>query len=106
MRLLISIFVIAASLLAQSGGSIDPELHRRVVYANQHFAVSGMLGSETDRGLMYIRYGAPDGMERSSDGRGLPVEHWHYRRLEGLGDNIFADFVDVHENGEYILTTT
>ncbi|HEV2620163.1 MAG TPA: GWxTD domain-containing protein, partial [Acidobacteriaceae bacterium] len=83
------------------------EIYSRIQYANDHFA-AGMPGWLTDRGHIYIAYGPPDDKDQhpgggtydrpGSEGGGrtttFPFEVWHYRYIEGIGDNIDLEFVD------------
>src|SRR5580658_1743747 len=93
------------------------EYYRRIAYANEHFA-AGKPGWKTDRGHIYIAFGAPDSIdshpsggsyERPMDEGGgetstFPFEVWHYRYLEGIGDNIDIEFVDSCMCGDYHFT--
>jgi len=93
------------------------EHYRRIQYANDHFA-AGKPGWKTDRGRIYIMWGPPDstdshpsgGMyERPMEEGGgetstFPFEVWHYRYLEGLGENIDIEFVDTCQCGDYHFT--
>ena len=93
------------------------EHYRRIAYTNEHYA-SGIPGWKTDRGRIYIMWGAPDEVqshptggtyERPSDQGGgetttYPFEDWRYRYLEGLGENVELEFVDPTSTGEYHLT--
>ena len=77
------------------------EHYERVAYANQHFA-SGIPGWKSDRGRIYIMYGAPHEKEShpsggsyerpSYEGGGstttYPFEIWFYRYLPGIGSGI------------------
>ena len=77
------------------------EHYRRIAYANEHFA-AGKPGWKTDRGRIYIAWGKPDSIESHpsggsyqrpmSEGGGetstFPFEQWHYRYLEGVGENV------------------
>jgi GWxTD domain-containing protein len=90
------------------------EHYERVAYANQHFA-SGIPGWKTDRGRIYIMYGAPNEKEShpsggsydrpSYEGGGstttYPFETWFYRYLPGIGSGIEIEFVDPTGTGEY-----
>ena len=93
------------------------EHYRRIAYANDNFA-SGIPGWRTDRGMIYIKYGAPDerdqhngGTEERSieEGGGTtsmyPYEQWRYRYLDGIGTNVEMEFVDTTMTGEFHLTT-
>jgi GWxTD domain-containing protein len=102
----------------------DPELlendfqqehYRRIVFANNKFGTD-IPGWQTDRGHIYIRYGPPD--ELVSHSAGEPTwrppkdapdnvkyswENWHYRYVEGLGENVDLEFVDATGSGKYLL---
>ena len=93
------------------------EHYRRIAYANEHYA-AGKPGWKTDRGHIYISFGAPDSIdshpsggayERPMDEGGgetstFPFEVWHYRYLEGVGDNLDIEFVDTCMCGDYHFT--
>jgi len=93
------------------------EHYRRIAYANEHFA-AGKPGWKTDRGHIYIAFGPPDSIdshpsggtyERPIDEGGgetstFPFEIWHYRYLEGIGENIDIEFVDTCMCGDYHFT--
>jgi GWxTD domain-containing protein len=93
------------------------EHYRRIEYANEHFA-AGKPGWKTDRGHMYIAYGKPDSIDshpsggtydRPMDEGGgttstFPFEVWHYRYIEGIGENIDIEFVDTCMCGDYHMT--
>ena len=91
--------------------------YARIAYANEHFA-AGKAGWRTDRGHIYIAFGKPDSIdphpsggnyERPTEEGGgststFPFEVWHYRYLEGIGDNIDIEFVDTCMCGDYHMT--
>jgi GWxTD domain-containing protein len=93
------------------------EHYRRIAYANEHFA-AGKPGWKTDRGHIYISFGKPDDIEshpsggsyeRPQDEGGgttttFPFEVWHYRYLEGVGENVDIEFVDSCQCGDYHFT--
>jgi len=93
------------------------EHYRRIAYTNEHFA-SGIPGWKTDRGRIYIIWGAPDEIEShptggtydrpTEEGGGstttYPWERWRYRYLEGIQENVELEFVDPSGSGEYHLT--
>ncbi len=93
------------------------EHYRRIAYANEHFA-AGKPGWKTDRGRIYIEYGAPDSKDEhpsggsyerpTEEGGGqtstFPFETWHYRYLESIGENIDIEFVDTCMCGDYHFT--
>ena len=92
------------------------EHYRRIAYANEHFA-SGYPGWLTDRGRIYITFGAPDEIEYHSSGETynrplnegggvtstFPYQVWRYRHVEGVGTNIILEFVDRTLSGEFRL---
>lgn len=89
----------------------------RIAYANEHFA-AGKPGWMTDRGHIYIAFGKPDSIDSHPSGGNyerpmeegggntstFPFETWHYRYLEGVGDNIDIEFVDTCMCGDYHAT--
>jgi len=93
------------------------EHYARIAYANEHFA-AGKPGWKTDRGHMYIAYGKPDSIDSHPSGGSydrpmeegggntstFPFEIWHYRYIEGIGDNIDIEFVDTCMCGDYHMT--
>jgi len=93
------------------------EHYRRIAYANEHFA-AGKPGWKTDRGHIYISFGKPDSIDahpsggsyqRSQEEGGgetstFPFETWHYRYIEGIGENIDLEFVDTCQCGDYHFT--
>ncbi len=93
------------------------EHYARIAYANEHFA-AGKPGWMTDRGHVYIAYGKPDDIDSHPSGgqyerpmeegggntATFPFEIWHYRYLEGIGDNINLEFVDTCQCGDYHFT--
>jgi GWxTD domain-containing protein len=93
------------------------EHYRRIAYTNERFA-SGIPGWKTDRGRIYIIWGAPDEIESHPSGGSYertpqegggetstyPFEKWRYRYLEGIGNDVNLEFVDPSSSGEYHLT--
>ncbi|MFT4112402.1 GWxTD domain-containing protein [Silvibacterium sp.] len=93
------------------------EHYRRIAYANEHYA-AGKPGWKTDRGHMYIAFGPPDSTDSHPSGgmydrpieegggqtSTYPFEVWHYRYLEGIGENIDIEFVDTCMCGDYHMT--
>ncbi len=74
------------------------EYYGRFAYANQNFAFGDAAGWKTDRGRIYITYGKPDEVQKSSSG-----EVWIYNRLPGLGSNIKFEFVNAEGKGDFRL---
>jgi len=93
------------------------EHYRRIAYANDHYA-SGIPGWKTDRGKIYIKYGAPDEIDSHPSGGSyerpieegggetstFPFEKWRYRFIEGVGTGVEIEFVDTTMSGEYHIT--
>ncbi len=93
------------------------EHYRRIAYANEHFP-AGKPGWLTDRGHIYIAFGKPDSIDSHPSGGSyerpieegggntstFPFEVWHYRYLQGIGDNIDIEFVDTCQCGDYHMT--
>jgi len=93
------------------------EHYRRIEYANDHYA-AGVPGWRTDRGRIYIVYGAPDEIESHPSGGAyerpieegggqtstFPFEDWRYRHLDGIGEKVIIEFVDNCMCGAYEMT--
>src|ERR1035441_1616041 len=93
------------------------EHYRRIAYANEHYA-AGKPGWKTDRGHVYISFGPPDSTESHPSGGSyqrpmdegggetstFPFETWHYRYLEGIGENVDLEFVDTCMCGDFHFT--
>jgi GWxTD domain-containing protein len=94
------------------------EHYRRIAYVNEHYG-AGIPGWKTDRGRIYIMWGAADQIESHPTGgtwdrpqeqgggstTTYPYETWRYRYLEGVGQNIELEFVDPCSCGDYHLTS-
>jgi len=87
------------------------EHYRRIVFANERFGTN-VPGWRTDRGRAYITFGPPDKIESHGEGNreecrkgSKERENWHYRYVEGLGENIDLQFVDASCSGDYHLAT-
>jgi GWxTD domain-containing protein len=91
------------------------EHYRRIVYANDHFGTRTP-GWKSDRGRMYVMFGPPDEVEsypaRAQDKTpgvnpsSYPLEVWHYRYLEGIGEDVVLEFVDACHCNEYNMPIT
>jgi GWxTD domain-containing protein len=93
------------------------EHYRRIAYANEHYA-AGKPGWKTDRGHVYIAFGKPDSIESHPSGGSyqrpmdegggetstFPFETWHFRYIEGIGENVDLEFVDTCMCGDYHFT--
>jgi GWxTD domain-containing protein len=75
------------------------EFYSRIDYAAMEFrGITKNNGLSTDRGKVYIRYGKPDAIERSSNDLGYVVETWIYS-----SPNQKFVFVDQQGTGNFIL---
>ena len=93
------------------------EHYRRIEYANEHFA-AGIPGWKSDRGRIYIVYGAADEIDSHPSGgtyerpmeegggetSTFPFEDWRYRYLEGIGQEVIIEFVDTCMCGDFHMT--
>lgn len=77
------------------------EHYARIAHANQNFSFNGLAGWRTDRGRIFIMYGKPDEVEKTSFG-----EAWIYKYLPGKGSNIRIEFMDVTGKGDLRLRQT
>jgi GWxTD domain-containing protein len=100
------------------GDQFKKEHYRRLAYANERFATrAGVPGWKTDRGRIYILYGEPDGKESHPSGGAYqrefwesggamsvyPFERWHYRHINGIGDDVVIEFVDKNLDGSFVM---
>jgi len=75
------------------------EYYKRVKYANEHFGIYDKEGYKTDMGMVYIKFGPPDEMDRHPfELSTRPYLVWYYYRL-----NRKFLFIDVTGYGEYEL---
>lgn len=75
------------------------QYYLRVDYAIKNFStITGKQGWETDRGGIYIQFGNPDEIKRSSDDHGKVVETWIY-----TNPGNWFNFVDKTGTGEFVI---
>jgi GWxTD domain-containing protein len=75
------------------------EYYRRIRYANQYYSTVNREGWETDRGMVYIKYGEPDQIERRPFEMGdKPSQIWYYYTQR----RTFV-FIDTRGDGDYQL---
>ncbi len=75
------------------------EYYSRIDYAIKNFTtLTGKNGANSDRGKIFIRYGMPQKIERSSTDNGKVVETWVYEK-----SNKKFIFVDKDGRGEFKL---
>jgi GWxTD domain-containing protein len=76
----------------------------RVAFANQYFHLMGKEGYRTDRGRVYIIYGAPDDCDRHpNESETRPYEIWTYNSIQG---GVEFDFVLRSPGGDYELVNS
>lgn len=81
------------------------EHYRRIAWANDRFSTR-IPGWKTDRGMVYVKYGAPDEKEEhpNDNESTFPYEKWRYRYIDGLGQDVILEFVDQSGRNEYRLS--
>lgn len=77
--------------------SFKREHYERIVIANEKLS-DKLPGWKTDRGRVYVTFGPPDSFESHQS-----KEVWHYRHLDGVGENVELEFVDSSGTGNYRL---
>lgn len=76
------------------------EFYTRVDYCAKNFnTISGNGGAKSDRGRTYIKFGAPDSIERDTNSDDKVVESWFYKKL-----NRKFVFIDIEGIGKFQLT--
>jgi len=74
------------------------EYYKRVDYTSKNFStISNKKGFDTDRGKIYIQFGKPKSIERSSNNDGKIVETWYYDQQKRFV------FIDKQGTGEFPL---
>lgn len=83
----------------------EEEHYRRMMFANEHFSTS-LPGWRSDRGRIYIMFGPPNAVAQGTktipekgEVRDLPVETWHYTKVDGKPADL--EFVDTDGSGNY-----
>ncbi len=84
------------------------EFYRRIVFANEKYGSKMLAGRNTDRGRLYVTFGAPDSVERTSEGltgetAARPMETWHYHYIKGTGENVKIHFDHNGRYDDYVL---
>ncbi len=76
------------------------EYYSRVDYAVKEFmSITNNNGAKTDRGMVYIKFGNPDKIERTSTSQGQVIEVWTYSKsLRSFS------FIDKTGTGNFTLT--
>ena len=76
---------------------------RQVIFVEENFGTNHLRGFETDRGRVYLQYGAPSRtFEREISSSELPWEIWEYNKIKNFSNRKFLfynpDLVDKHYN--------
>ncbi|MBS4016283.1 MAG: GWxTD domain-containing protein [Candidatus Latescibacteria bacterium] len=75
------------------------EFVRRISYSDNKYKVGRIAGRDTDRGRIYIKYGAPDEIVvHTMIEHTKPHEHWYY-----YAQGFHFIFTDIHSNNNYIF---
>ena len=83
--------------------SFKKEHYHRLAFSNEHFA-TGVAGSKTDRGRIYVVYGPPDSIVTHDSSSTSPRDEvWLYRHMKGGGYEVTLKFVDDCYCGGYCL---
>ena len=70
------------------------EFSEKIIDVNKKYSGNGTPGYETDRGLIYLRYGAPsDVITVENESGSLPYEIWQYANLTQLNRKEITDAI-------------
>jgi GWxTD domain-containing protein len=89
--------------------SLDPETEwnnyaKRVGTTNKLFATAIKKGYETDRGIVFLKYGKPNSRtEVKSEPSSYPYEIWHYHKVEGFSNRKFVFYSTDLVSNDYPL---
>ena len=76
------------------------EYYSRVDYAIREFkSITNNNGAKTDRGMVYIKFGNADKIERTSTSQGQVIEVWTYSKSQRS-----FSFIDKTGTGNFTLT--
>lgn len=76
------------------------EYYNRVDYAIKEFrSISNKNGAKTDRGMVYIKFGEPDKIDRTSNSQGEVIEIWTYTKSQRQ-----FTFIDKIGTGNFTLS--
>lgn len=78
--------------IATPNNELYDAYRQRILAANEQFRTAYRKGWRSDRGRVYVLYGAPDYVERRSNESDIkPHEIWRYDNIEGGVDFVFVD---------------
>ncbi len=89
--------------------SLNPEQEwenykRSVGQANKSFSTKIKKGYETDRGRIYLKYGAPNSLiDRAQEPSNYPYQIWHYYKTEKRGNSKFVFYNPDEVTNDYEL---
>ncbi len=91
------------SAAAPAGTDSRRTFYDRLARVNDRYRYGGSPGYRTDRGRVYLQYGAPSGVDRQAfNADTAPFEVWTYENIPGEGLSEFV-FVDRNSSGEMTL---
>ena len=71
---------------------------------NRLYTTSLKKGYETDRGRVYLQYGAPNSISKHQEGAAsYPYEVWHYNKIKGERNKVFVFYNSNNVGGDFIL---
>jgi len=71
---------------------------------NRFYTTSLKKGYETDRGRVYLQYGAPNNIDKHQEGASsYPYEVWHYNKVKNERNKIFVFYNASNLGGDFIL---
>lgn len=77
---------------------------KQVVQANKSFSTKIKKGYETDRGRIYLKYGAPNSLiDRPNEPSNYPYQIWHYYKTERRGNSKFVFYNPDEVTNDYEL---
>lgn len=77
---------------------------KQVDQANKSFGTRIKKGYETDRGRIYLKYGAPNSLiDRPSEPSNYPYQIWHYYKTEKRGNSKFVFYNPDEVTNDYEL---
>lgn len=78
----------------------------KVKFANKNFGTPLLAGWKTDRGRVYVLYGAPDDRERYPfESSSKAYEVWRYNQIEGGVEFVFIDITSNSDNYQLVHST-
>lgn len=80
------------------------EYEKQVKIANENFGSPFTKGYATDRGMIFLKYGAPNNTRKNDmDNQSYPYEIWQYYKIGNFSNRKFVFFSPDNVRGEMIL---